>query len=348
LASLVVQTSFIGDVVLTTPLIAELGKRGPVDVVTGRGGAALLANNPAIRRTIVYEKSGSDGGIAGFVRARRRIRSDDSNAHYDGYDAAYLAQGSVRSALLAIAAGSKERIGFGRSAGRALYTRRVLFREDRHHAERLWSLSMSDCADPPIAEQIRPRLYPGRAEEHLVDAFLADSRIDMTAPFIVLAPGAAWGTKKWPFYPELAAKFADSHSIIVIGGSEDQAIADSIIGGCPSGRAASATGRLTMLASAEMIRRAQAIVCNDSSPQHLASAVGTPTLSIFGPTVTDFGYGPLAPGSTAVGHDQLRCRPCHHHGPVKCPLGHWRCMRELSSSEIAETLTEILSTLSIS
>jgi heptosyltransferase-2 len=348
MSSLVVQTSFIGDVVLTTPLIAELAKRGPVDVVTGSGGAALLANDPAIRRTIVYEKSASDGGIAGFLRTTRRIRAGDHNNGSEPYETAYLAQGSVRSAMLAIAAGAKQRVGFGRSGGSTLYTRRVLFREDRHHAERLWSLSMSDCADPPTPEQIRPRLYPGEAERAAVDTFLSESFDDRSGSIIALAPGAAWGTKRWPYFPELATRFADSHSIIVIGGEDDKSLAETIIGSCPPGRVASAAGRLTLLASAELIGRAQALVCNDSFPQHLGSAMGTPTLTIFGPTAADFGYGPLAPGSMAVGHEQLRCRPCHHHGPVRCPLGHWRCMRELSSGEIAEILTGILSTLPIS
>lgn len=352
MASLVVQTSFIGDVVLTTPLIAELAKRGAVDVVTGPGAACLLANDPAVRRTIIYEKAGSDVGIFGFLRTARRVRhvgegGPDSPAA-GPYDIVYLAQGSLRSALLALSTGASERVGFATSAGAALYTRRVAFREDRHHAERLWSLSMSECADPPTPEQIRPRLYPGDPERSSVNAFLSESLADPAAPIIVLAPGAAWATKRWPFFPELAVRFTDSHSIVVIGGSEDAAAADAIVTQCPPGRAASAAGRLTMLASAELIRRARAIVCNDSSPQHLASAVGTPTLSVFGPTVTDFGYGPLAPGSVAAGHDDLRCRPCHHHGPVRCPLGHWRCMRELSSGEIAAALTRILSTGPIS
>jgi heptosyltransferase-2 len=348
LASLVVQTSFIGDVVLTTPLIAELAKRGPVDVVTGSGGAALLANNPAIRRSIVYEKSGSDGGIPGFLRTTRRIRTGRASADGDRYEAAYLAQGSVRSALLAIAAGAMERVGFGRSGGSALYTRRVTFREDRHHAERLWSLSMSECADAPTPDQIRPRLYPGEAERAAVDSFLSEEFDSTRDSIIALAPGAAWGTKRWPLFPELAQRFAESHSIVVIGGAEDLAIAEAIVHGCPPGRAASAAGQLTLLGSAELIGRAQALVCNDSFPQHLGSAMGTRTLTIFGPTVPDFGYGPLAEGSVAAGREELRCRPCHHHGPVRCPLGHWRCMRELSSDEIAETLSGILSTLSIS
>jgi heptosyltransferase-2 len=89
-----------------------------------------------------------------------------------------------------------------------------------------------------------------------------------------------------------------------------------------------------MLGSAELIGRCAVIVTNDSSPLHLASAMGTPTVAIFGPTVPDFGFGPLAPSSVAVGHETLSCRPCHRHGPRRCPLGHFRCMRELTADVV--------------
>jgi heptosyltransferase-2 len=84
-----------------------------------------------------------------------------------------------------------------------------------------------------------------------------------------------------------------------------------------------------------LIRRARLLVTNDSAPQHLASAVGTPTLTVFGPTVEGFGFGPLAPGSAAIGHDAMPCRPCDRHGPLRCPLGHFRCMLDLTADRVA-------------
>jgi heptosyltransferase-2 len=103
-----------------------------------------------------------------------------------------------------------------------------------------------------------------------------------------------------------------------------------------------ATGKLPLLASAELIGRCVALVTNDSAPQHLASAMGVPTVSIFGPTVPEFGFGPLAAGSRTVGHPALACRPCDAHGPRRCPLGHWRCMRELSADDVARVAEAIV------
>jgi heptosyltransferase-2 len=333
--SLVIQTSFLGDVILTTPLIAELARRGPVDVLVTPEGATALANNPNIRTVLRYDKRGTYGAAMGLWATIKELRRRRP------YEAAYLAQGSFRSGLLAMMTGAVERIGFASSTGRALYTRQLPYRPERHHAERLWSLSMSECADPPTPEQIRPRLYPSGEERRIVDGLLRRSGV-IDEAFVVLAPGSAWGTKRWPYYVELAKRLADEFRIAVVGSKADAAIAEEIVAVVPSDRVMNTVGTLPLLASAELISRAQAIVTNDSAPQHLASAMGTPTLTIFGPTVPEFGFGPLAERHAVAGLDGLSCRPCHRHGPRRCPLGHWRCMRELGPEYVATILTEVL------
>jgi heptosyltransferase-2 len=332
--SLVIQTSFLGDVILTTPLISELARRGTVDVLVTPVGATALANNPHIRSIIPYDKRSTYGSALGLWKTIGEIRSRCP------YETAYLAQGSFRSGLLGMMTGAKERIGFVSSTGRVLYTKQVPYRPDRHHAERLWSLAMSDCADPPSRDQVRPRLYPSDEERRKIDLLLRQSG-STDEPFVALAPGSAWGTKRWPYYPDLAKKLAEDSRIAVVGSDADAALAAQIIDGLPPGCAINGLG-LPLLASAELIGRARAMVTNDSAPQHLASAMGTPTLTIFGPTVPEFGFGPLAERHVVAGHEGLSCRPCHRHGPQRCPLGHWRCMRELTPEYIASLLTEVL------
>ncbi|HMI47853.1 MAG TPA: glycosyltransferase family 9 protein, partial [Gemmatimonadaceae bacterium] len=305
--SLVIQTSFLGDVVLTTPLIAELAQRGPVDVLVTPVGAEALANNPDIRTVIRYDKRGSYGAALGTWQTVKELRTRRP------YAAAYLAQGSFRSGLLAMMTGAKQRIGFASSTGRALYTTQMPYRPERHHAERLWSLAMSECADPPTRAQIRPKLYPSDEDRHRVDLMLRSSGI-ASDPFVALAPGSAWGTKRWPYYIELAKRLAVDYKVAIVGSKADSAIAKEISDALPPDTVIDATGVLPLLASAELIGRAQAIVTNDSAPQHLASAMGTPTLTIFGPTVPEFGFGPLAERNAVAGHDKLNCRPCDRHG----------------------------------
>jgi heptosyltransferase-2 len=318
-ASLVIQTSFLGDMVLTTPLIAELSHRGPVDVVATPAAAGLLANHPSVRRVIIYDKRGADSGSLNFVRLAMRLRKEK-------YAAAYLAQGSVRSGALALLAGIPKRVGFASSAGRRFYTERALYIEGDHHAKRL--LSLSGTTTGPI----RPQLYPGATERQAVDALLGEH---VNLPIFAIAPGSVWATKRWQGYVGLARFFASRGLVAVIGSKDDHELVHPIITAAGE-RVVDATGKLTLLASAELIRRSQLLVTNDSAPQHLASAVNTPTVTIFGPTVPQFGFGPLADRSTTVGIDTLACRPCDHHGPMKCPLGHWKCMREISAAAVVE------------
>jgi heptosyltransferase-2 len=332
MSSLVIQTSFLGDTILTTPLITELGRRGPVDVVTTPAAAGLLRYHPSIRSVVAYDKRGADGGVIGFLRLVRKLRRF-------GYESAYLAQGSVRSGALALAAGVTRRVGFSTSAGRRFYSVKVELREDLHHSARL--LTLAGVA-PSADDAIRPRLYPGIPERGAVDRLLAFHEVhDDGPPLVALAPASVWATKRWPFYRELAQALAPHARVVILGSREDVALSDEVCTDVPG--AINAAGMLTILGSAELIRRCNLLVSNDSAPLHLASAVDTPTVAIFGPTVPAFGFGPLAKDSATIGLDGLPCRPCDRHGPRKCPLGHWKCMREITPSDVATRVLDILS-----
>jgi heptosyltransferase-2 len=334
LVSLVIQTSFLGDTVLTTPLIARLAERGPVDVLVTAASARLLANHPAIRETIVYDKRGRDRGVAGFARMARALRAKR-------YDAAYLAQGSARSGALALAARVPRRVGFTTSAGRAFYTVKVPGPPGMHHAEKLFTLGSAGGGRPYSRDDLRPRLYPGAEERRAVDELLGAAG-DSPLPLVALAPGSVWATKRWPHYPALARALSGRARLLVIGGRDDAALAREIVSAVGSEGAVDATGRLTLLASAEAIGRARVIVSNDSAPLHLASAMGTATVAVFGPTVPAFGFGPLAPHSSIVEDEMLACRPCDRHGPQRCPLGHWKCMLDQSPERVAGIVTGYL------
>jgi heptosyltransferase-2 len=343
-AALVIQTSFLGDMVLTTPLIAELARRGPVDVVATPASAPLLASNPSVRDVILYDKRGDARGMTGLYRTSQllRHRQGERAGEARAVAVAYLAQGSVRSAMLALLAGIPERVGFNTSAGRRLYTRRVPYREDRHHAERVWRLGARELGAEPTAADIRPRLFPADAEISAVDALLREAGHAAGEPLVALAPGSIWATKRWPYYTDLAKALARRARLAVVGGKGDADLAAEIAAAVGPDRVIDAVGRLSLLASAELIGRAAAIVTNDSAPQHLASAMGVPTVTVFGPTVPQFGFGPLAPKRATVGHAALACRPCDRHGPRKCPLGHWRCMREIGAADVLDALDELL------
>jgi heptosyltransferase-2 len=332
--SLVIQTSFLGDTVLTTPLIARLAERGPVDVLVTPASAGLLANDPAIREVVVYDKRGRDRSVAGFARLARALRARR-------FEAAYLAQGSARSGALALAARIPRRVGFATSAGRAFYTTKVVTPAGTHHAERIFALGSEGGARPASRAELRPRLHPGSREREAVEALLRRAG-HRGEPLVALAPGSIWATKRWPHYPALARALAGRARLVVIGGGDDAPLAAEIAAEAPA--TIDATGALSLLASAELIRRCAAIVTNDSAPLHLASAVNTPTVAVFGPTVPAFGFGPLAERAAIVEDRLLACRPCDRHGPRRCPLGHWTCMLALAPARVVDIVTAYLPT----
>jgi heptosyltransferase-2 len=331
-SSLVIQTSFLGDTVLTTPLLVQLANRGPVDIVTTPAAATLLRGHPAVREVIAYDKRGAESGLFGLWSLASRLRETK-------YDVAFLAQGSLRSAVLAWLAGIPSRLGFATSSGRWLYTQRVPYREDLHHAARLLQLARPNGREA-TPEELRPSLAPGEPERREVDALLKEHGVAQGTTLIGMAPGSVWGTKRWTYYPELAPLLADAGRVVIVGSAADREAAAAIVAAAPA--AIDASGRLSLLASAELIGRCGVLVTNDSAPLHLASAMGTPTLALFGPTVPAFGFGVLAPDSAEMGIDSLPCRPCDRHGPKRCPLGHHRCMRDLSAIAVAEQARALL------
>ena len=317
LRTLVIQTAHLGDVVLTLPLLIRLAEvHGPVDVVTTLAAAPLAGDHPAVHRVIPFDKHGADRGLRGLMRVGRAL-------HGAGYARVILPHGSVRSAALAWLSGAGERIGFAGAPGAPAYTRRVPKPTAGHMSSRL--IALAGAATVPARPWLR--LTPDDRAE--AAAWLAAHRI--TTPFIVLAPGSRWGTKRWPRFQELA--MALPHPIVVIGGPEDVPLAQAIIAATP-GRAQSAAGELGLRASAALVDRAALLISNDSVALHLATALQRPVVAIFGPTVPSFGFGPLG-DEPVVQHDSLSCRPCSAHGPPICPLGHHRCMTELDVTRVA-------------
>ena len=322
-ATLVVQTAFLGDVVLTTPLFSALAAdHGPVDVVTTPIAAPLIETHPAVRKVIPYDKRGNDRGWAGLRNLARRLRTER-------YERAYLPHRSLRTATLGVLAGIPTRIGFS-GAWSFLYTEARPKPALDHESDRLLAL-----ADKP------PGVYPPQLRPTAADEQAAAALID--GAFVALAPGSIWGSKRWPYYPELAAKLAARLPVVLVGGPDDAGLGDEIVRavGRSGGRAVNGCGKLTLRQSAALIGKALLLVTNDSAPLHLATAMGTPIVALFGPTVTEFGFGPLRPGDVALGVNELPCRPCSSHGPPQCPLGHHRCMRELTVAAVIAAIEEL-------
>lgn len=317
---LVVQTAFLGDVVLTTPLLARLaGRFGPLDVVTTPAAAELIATHPAVREVIPYDKRGADRGIGGFRGLAERLAARR-------YARAYLPHRSLRSAALALAAQVPVRVGFADAPAAFLYTERVARPQLAHESARILAL-----AGPSRHGDARARvaLTLTEADRTAAAAWLAERGIG--SAFVALAPGSIWATKRWPGFADLAARL--DRPVVVLGSAADAPLADAVAAAAP-GRAHSAAGALSLRASAALIERAAVLVTNDSAPLHLATGVGTPVVAVFGPTAPVQGFGPMGRRSAVVQEVGLWCRPCSPHGPQACPFGHHACMRRIEVDRV--------------
>lgn len=332
---LIIQTAFIGDVVLVTPLIQAAKERlgtKRLAVVVRPSAAALLRHNPWIDEVIPYDKYGAERGVSGLVALAGRLRKT-------GFDAALIPHRSIRSAILAWLARIPVRIGFETSQGRWLLTNRVAYRAV-HEVERnldllrLWHTETNGYA---------PALFPDEADRAAATVFLHRNGVSCADLMIGVSPGSIWPTKRW--LPERFAGIirrteADFGArVILFGGPEDAALCHDVAeqsGGNP----VVAAGTLTLLQSAALVQRCAVLVSNDSAMAHIAAAMDTPAIVIFGPTVPAFGFAPYGKTHRIIEERALACRPCSRHGGNRCPVGTHECMTGIAADEVFEAVQE--------
>ncbi len=330
---LVIQTAFVGDLVLSTPLFEAARTRldaGRVGVVVRPETANLLRNNPHVDDIFVYDKHGAQKGALELLRLARRLRGAD-------YDAALIPHRSLRSALLGFLAGIPVRVGFDRSAGRMFLTDRVPYRPV-HEVDRNLSLLASWEGD---TDGIRPALYPDGADRMRVDALMRQSDVAPSEPLCGISPGSVWATKRWlpDRYAALIRRLDREYGYrsVLFGSSGDRPLCAEIA--AESGvDPLNAAGALTLLQSAALAARCSAVVSNDTGMGHVAAAMDTPVVALYGPTVPAFGFVPHGPGHRVV-ENPLDCRPCSSHGGNRCPIGTHDCMRGITVEQVIEDVS---------
>lgn len=330
---LIIQTAFIGDVILALPLVQVLKKNYPdtaVDFLCIPSTSELLKNNPYVNEVIVYDKRNS--GMGDLLKLGNMLKEKH-------YDAVISPHRSFRSSMLAKLSSAGKTISFSRSSMSFIYDERIMYRADVHEIQRNLSL----LAPLGIAESgiIRPKLFPGDEEKRAVDEVLSEAKIVPGDRMIIIAPGSVWFTKRYP--EEKFAKVCDMLAgkglkIMLTGSKNDLEFCEYIRSDTTNENVHNAAGKLSILAAAELISRAEVLLTNDSSPLHLANAVNTRVVALFGSTVPSFGFFPYNENDIILEINNLPCRPCTDHGRQSCPIKTFLCMNDITGKSVVESI----------
>jgi len=322
---LLVQTGFLGDVVLSTPVISNLKELFPqaeLDVMTTPAAGPLIEHNPHVSNIIRFDKRGEDRGLGGFTSMLRRLRSAK-------YDCVFSLHKSMRTALLLRLAGISERHGFREAAGWFLYSKTSRRTDLRH--EVLRNLAILRCLGKEPAELKQDLLVSWRPE-HEKEAELLLREVSHKS-VVAIAPGSVWLTKTWPAegYAALARRLvANGLSVVLIGSEQDTGVARHVQDEAGV-EILNLTGKTDLLVSSAIISKAKLLITNDSACLHIASACKTPVVAVFCATTPEMGFGPWNVRAECVGVERLYCRPCGRHGGRACPTGTHACRHNVSS-----------------
>jgi heptosyltransferase-2 len=359
---LIIQTAFIGDVVLATPLIEKLHAFFPeaqIDFLLRKGNEGLLLNHPFLREVLIWNKQKQKQ--QNLFRLARRIRKNR-------YDKVVNLQRFAATGFLTAFSGAKETIGFDKNPFSFLFSKKIAHVVGKginlHETERNLEL-IRHFTD---ASYFRPALYPSEKDFDFIKAF-------SSGRFITISPASVWFTKQYPpgQWVSFIKHIPAGYRVLLLGGPGDASLCASMLESAERGANAVESrvaaedvlpgvlqsqkeenagrknqgtneveiqaGKLTFLQSAALKKSATMNYVNDSAPLHFASAMNAPVTAVYCSTVPEFGFGPLSDIRFIVQHtDPLYCRPCGLHGYKACPEGHFRCAREIGRGQLLNTL----------
>ncbi len=310
---LLIQTAFLGDVVLITAMIRELKRSLPdaqIDVLVRKGNEILLANNSAVNRILIWDKKHKYASLWSNLKVIRQTK----------YDEVICVQRYFNAGLLTAFSGAKVKIGFSQNPWSFLFSKRILhkLKGNKHEVQRNLEL-LGHHVSSPVS--LRPEIFPTHDDFDAIQKYRSSA-------YYCLAPASVWFTKQLPEskWVSLIQKFPPDSKIYLIGAPGDWELCQRIIEQSGVQHIENLCGQLSLLQSAALMQGARRNYVNDSGPQHLASAVNAPVSVFFCSTIPEFGFGPLSEDAEIVEtRENLSCRPCGSHGFKSCPDKHFRC-----------------------
>ena len=320
---LIIQTAFIGDVILATSLAEKMRGQFPqadIDFLLRKGNEQLLSGHPYIRKVLVWEKK--QRKYQSLLQLLLTIRQER-------YDLVINCQRFAASGFLTALSGAKETTGFKKNPFSVFFSKRMPHNigDGVHEVLRNHSLIAHLTGEGGAL----PRLYPSAQDMEKVKGLLPGR------PYICIAPTSVWFTKQWPAHKwaALIRRMPADMPVMLLGSKADAPLCEALLQNSGNPFVTNLAGQLTFLESAALMQTAAMNYVNDSGPMHLASAMNAPVAAVFCSTVPSFGFGPLSTHAFIVEtKEPLPCRPCGLHGYKACPEGHFACAESISVEEV--------------
>lgn len=314
---LLIQTAFLGDVILATPLIENLHASFPeiqLDFLVKKGNEPLLLDHPKLNKVYVFDKGKKWKSMLQLIQQFRKEKYDYCiNLHRFG-----------SSGILTIFSGAQQKIGFDKNPFSFLFSKKYphILEMGTHEVDRNLQLIQTICE----ATNRQPRLYPTPAAFEKISIYQEEA-------YYCIAPASVWFTKQAPVSKWVELCQEVKGKIYILGAPNDKELADEIREKSNREYVINLCGELSIMESAALMKGAKRNFVNDSGPLHLASAMNAPVSAFFCSTVPDFGFGPLSEDAKVVEVKNLACKPCGLHGHRSCPKQDFRCGNELSVKE---------------
>ena len=330
---LILRLSSIGDILLSSFFIRQVAKTFPkskIDFVIKEQFGDLVKFNPNLDQVYYVQP---EKGYAQLYQLRNELKSNKYNLVFDLHN-------NLRTRFLLTGLSKSKK----RKINKDKIIRALLVRFKINGYKEIKSIPiryLETGKEVGINDDMNglELFWDNQTEEKLIKEypFLENDR------YIALAPGAAHYTKKWPieYFMELVDIITEKRNerLVILGGLTD---VDDGMELELNDRVINLTGKLSLLESAIAIKNAKVLVSNDSGVMHMAAAVKTPVLAIFGSTVEELGFFPFRSKHCVIQNEGLKCRPCSHIGKNYCPKGHFRCMLEIKPKFVYDELVNLI------
>ena len=326
---LVIQTAFIGDVVLATGIIEQLHTFYPeakIDFLVRKGNEGLLVDHPYLHEVLIWNKK--QNKYLNLFKLIKKIRQTK-------YDKVINVQRFAATGLLTAFSGAKETIGFNKNPLSFLFTHAVQHQISSadypvHEIKRNNKLIAHFTSTVPS----KPRLYPSSEDYAVVQQF-------QQVKYICVAPASVWFTKQFPAekWINFINKLPTNYSVYLLGAPSDASLCEHIQQSTNHEAIVNLAGHLSLLQSVALQQYAVMNYVNDSAPMHFASAVNAPVTAIYCSTLPSFGFGPLSDQHFIVETTMtLPCKPCGLHGQASCPQRHFKCALTITEEQLLASL----------